>query len=153
MKTSSKKGFTLIELLVVIGIIAILASVVIVALNPARQFAQARDTQRAANITSILNAVGQLMVDNRGVWDCNLAEPIPTSTPLIIGSSTFNMASCIVPQYISSLPVDPQVGVYVDATNYNTGYTIVADAATGRVTIAAPQADLDIIGDPISVTR
>ncbi|MDQ5951176.1 MAG: hypothetical protein QG639_453, partial [Patescibacteria group bacterium] len=39
----SKHGFTLIELLVVIGILAVLLAITLVAINPARQFAQANN--------------------------------------------------------------------------------------------------------------
>lgn len=38
----NQKGFTLIELLIVIGILAILTSVIIIAINPARNFAMER---------------------------------------------------------------------------------------------------------------
>ena len=46
--SSKKKGFTLIEILVVIGIMAVLATIVIIAINPAKQFAQARNADRTA---------------------------------------------------------------------------------------------------------
>jgi type IV pilus assembly protein PilA len=151
-----QKGFTLIELLVVIGIIAILASVVIVALNPARQFSQARNTQRSANVNAILNAMGQNMVDNRGVWTCAGTNrgALPTSTPKTIASGTgnYDMLGCIVPTYISSLPIDPQTGVYTSDSDYTTGYTVVADTA-GRITIAAPAGLTDVATATISVTR
>lgn len=52
-----KKGFTLIELLIVIGILAILATVVVVVLNPAQLFAQARDSQRISDMTTLRSAL------------------------------------------------------------------------------------------------
>jgi prepilin-type N-terminal cleavage/methylation domain-containing protein len=53
-----RKGFTLIELLIVIGILAILATTVVLVLNPAQILAESRDTQRISDLGTIQSAVG-----------------------------------------------------------------------------------------------
>ncbi len=52
-----QKGFTLIELLIVIGILAILAVAVVLVLNPAELLAQARDSQRISDLSSVKSAI------------------------------------------------------------------------------------------------
>jgi prepilin-type N-terminal cleavage/methylation domain-containing protein len=67
MKTAAQqKGFTLIELLVVIGILAILFSIVLIAINPARQFGQANDTKKRSDTLQILNAIHQYAAEQFG---------------------------------------------------------------------------------------
>lgn len=129
--TKRLQGFTLIELMVVIGIITILAAVVIVAVNPLRQFRSARDTQRRADLREITSAIYQYSVDNNG----QLPSGIPTgeSNALNIGTGTGNLdlGAVLVPTYISKIPADP-----LNGTDADTQYTIF-QTSSGRIVASA----------------
>jgi type IV pilus assembly protein PilA len=132
------RGFTLIEILVVIGIIAILAAVVIIAINPARQFAQARNSQRQSNINSILNALGQNLADNKGISTC-LGIKNSSST---IGTAGVDLSTCLAPYLPVGVPSDPEA-----TTTTSTGYEISLDS-TSRYLICAPLSDESALGHP-----
>ncbi len=146
---NAKRGFTLIELLVVIGVLTILLAIVLIAINPARQFAQANDTQRRSDVNAILNAVHQYAADNKGL----LPSGIPTTSALVIGSGVTQADICadVAPTYIAQVPVDPVSGSYTDCTTYDTGdYSIVASGTGGRITVSTTS---EVDSSTISVTR
>ena len=62
----NKKAFTLLEILLVVAAIAILASIVILAINPSKQLADTRNSQRRIDVNTILNAVYQYAIDKNG---------------------------------------------------------------------------------------
>ena len=128
---SGTKGFTLIELLVVMGIIAILVAVVAIAVNPGRQFSNARDTTRRSHLRELLSAIYQYAAQNNG----NVPAVI-TSTPTAIGTNAglFDLESALIPNYLDELPTDPSNG-----TRGNTLYVIFRNgnrltaSATGEI--------------------
>src|SRR5438105_2757882 len=95
-------GFTLIELLVVIGILAVLMGIVLVAINPSRQFNQANDANRSNSIRQILNAVGAYAADHKGALPPAIAAGWPiAATEIGAAAGQLNICSDIVPTYIS----------------------------------------------------
>jgi prepilin-type N-terminal cleavage/methylation domain-containing protein len=158
------KGFTLIELLVVIGILAILLAITLIAINPGRQFEQARNTQRSSDVNSMLNAVGQYIVDQGNTIDTIIPATCTQAAPCIIGEAGVGNAFCteLAPSYIAAIPVDPQTnnGDPIEATActagsaWDTGYTVYR-GADSRVTVSAPDTEpvTPAITDDITVTR
>ena len=152
-----QQGFTLIELLVVIGILAVLLAITLIAINPARQFAQANNTQRSSDVNAILNAVGQYLVDNKGDLSAMTALNL-TATPTDIVDVTTDPAgvdicALLVPDYIAAMPVDPQNGSWTDCVTYDTQYEISVSATNNRVTVAATAESVGGSTPVISVTR
>lgn len=159
-----KRGFTLIEVLIVIGIIAILSAIVLVAVNPAKNFREAGNAQRSANINAIMNAIGQYTVDHKGTLPPGLGVDF-TSKELgnVTGGMTDfdDFCNALVPEFIGALPVDPtepdqsivesECGMNDKTTKYNIA------VSSGRVTISAPETvDVDtgaIASEPISIIR
>lgn len=134
-------GFTLIELLLVIGIMAILAAMVIVAINPTKQLAQTRDAQRYHDVNGILNAVYQHALDNDGVT----ADIIPaTLTDICYDDNTcaglVNLTRILSGAYIVSLPYDP---ISNSGSNGASGYKISRNPVSNRITITAPYCELE----------
>ncbi len=150
------QGFTLIELLVVIGIIGILAAIVLVAVNPGRQFAQARDTQRRSDLYALTNAIYQFAAEHNGNLPDTDMDDATSNFPTVItcigdtdpcfdlaDASDFADTETIVPTYIAGLPTDPSTG-----TPANTQYSVMVDT-NGRV-IASGSGELAGV---ITVTR
>ncbi|MCA9378859.1 type II secretion system protein [Candidatus Dojkabacteria bacterium] len=134
-------AFTLVEIVLVVAVLGILATIAIVIINPAKAFADARNSQRTSDVSTVLNAVSNYTSrQGQSVDDLGTIATCPSVS--VIGSSGVNLAGSLVDQYIGSIPVDPSSGNAAD-----TGYRI-CKSASGRVTISAPSAEN---GESISV--
>lgn len=148
-------GFTLLEILLVVAAIAILAGIVILAINPTKQLGETRNAQRRSDVNTVLNAVYQYAIDNSG------SVPASVTTGTACGVSTQEICktggTCTTltdistylvtntAKYLVSMPTDP-----TGASTNGTGYQIFKNSTTNRVTVCAPSAEQ---GATITVTR
>ncbi len=103
MKRGQKNGFTIVELLIVILVIAILATIGIVAYNGIQQ--RARDSKRASDAKSIIKALEAYRAVN---------DTFPQETPTG-GSGSFEQSNdtpgtfmeYLKGVYFSEVPIDP----------------------------------------------
>lgn len=141
-----QSGFTLLEILLVVALISILAGIVILAINPNKQFGDTRNAQRRVDVNTILNAVYQYSIDNNG----SLPSSVTTTQTAICktgGTCTGFIDLAVLTtneKYLVSMPYDPS-----SSTTNSTAYEI-KKSANGRVTVVAPSAEE---GATITVTK
>ena len=144
---NKSSGFTLLEILLVIGIIAILAGIVIVAINPSKQLATVRNTQRKSDIKQVANAITQFYIDKSYYPASTTFSTTSLMTICPTGASTspaagFNCAannllnlSELVPTYITAIPNDP-------STTTTAGYSVML--VNKNPAVSAPLAELGV---------
>jgi type IV pilus assembly protein PilA len=125
-RTTLRPSFTLIELLLVIGIIAVLAGIVIVAINPQKQLVSAQDAARKSMMKQLQNAFEQYNIDH-GSYPYASQILQGGATPICAQGKTD--ATCIdlstvstyalAPAYIAVIPRDPS-----EANSNYSGYSV-----------------------------
>ncbi len=138
---SHKKGFTLLEVLLVVGIIAILAGIVILAINPSKQLATVRNTERKSDIKQIYSALTQYYIDNfhyptsltstlTEICDTGANASSSGLTITCTNAGLINLSE-LIPPYLTAIPKDPSA-----TTTNHAGYQIVL--ASNKIGLSAP---------------
>lgn len=152
-KKRKQSGFTLIELLIVVTILTVLAVSVFVALNPSQRLIDAKNARRTSDVDTILTAIHESIVDNKGSNPTNLPaagdeRQLGTGSSCTlnsIGGCLANNVTCAdltagaqnLNPYLKSIPIDPITTTY-NATK--TGYAVLRDS-NGIVTIKSCAAE------------
>jgi hypothetical protein len=146
----NNKGFNLIKIFFIILIIAVLVIVMLIIFDPIRRFKDERDARRYTDVETILSAVHQSIVDNKGSLPSNMPGvgtetqlgTAATGCAISTGGCSAAAVACVdlmsgarnLAKYLKTMPIDPSGGSTYDATK--TGYTVVVDS-NGIVSIKA----------------
>ena len=151
------RGFTLLEILLVVGIISLLAGIIIMAINPGKMLAKARDTQRKVGVMELNKALTQYYID-KGHFPSTLSNELKgvcvtgdnaSSTEAGISCVGSVDLSMLVPTYLPSIPVDPSGSGY-EAGIGDTGKTMLVAPLTegGPPIIAIGTTTVDVASAP-----
>ena len=135
------KGFTLLEILLAVAALVILASIVILAINPTKQLADTRNSQRWVDVNTILNGVYQYAIDNEG--DLPNENIDGTDQDICNAGIADGTGGCVsldvlIPEYLVSIPSDPR-----SVSTSSTGYQISTSTTANRIKVSAPNAEQD----------
>jgi len=116
-----RKGFTLLEVLLVVAAIAILAGIVILAINPTKQLIEVRNSQRISDLNTLDKAITSYQIDNKGLLPvdfptslteiCNTDSKIPSEV-LPGECDGYYDLSFLVPVYLVAIPSDPGLSAF-----------------------------------------
>jgi prepilin-type N-terminal cleavage/methylation domain-containing protein len=137
------KGFTLLEILLVVAAIGILAAIVIVAINPNRQLAQARNAARSLDVNTLYDSLIQYTIENgslppdvESLSDGTIIEICASGALDCAGS--LNLEDDLVPSYLGGIPLD------FNALGNESGYQLYRDVDSQQgFGIIAPNAELE----------
>lgn len=141
MSYSNQKGLSLVEIIIVMAIIAVLGAIVFVAINPSKYMAESRDSERESEVLQILNKLHQYFADDNTIADLEASAGAIGecgTSDSNVGTSSVNLASVLVSDYMTEFPVDPADGC--DQTD--TCYDICKNSSNGTVTLKAPNAEI-----------
>jgi type II secretory pathway pseudopilin PulG len=131
----------LLEILLVVGIIAILAGIVIVAINPSKQLATVRNTERKSDLKQVSNAITQYYIDNfhyptsltstlTEICDTGANASSSGQTTTCTNAGLINLSE-LVPVYLTAIPKDPSA-----TTTNHAGYQVVL--TSNKIGLSAP---------------
>ena len=146
-------GFTLLEILLVVAAIAILAGIVIIAINPTKQLGDARNAQRWSNVNTLSNAIYQHAIDNKGAVPASITTSSTeicanASSTVCTNAGLINLNTLLANEkYLVGIPVDPSGSV--STSTEGAGY-FVQKTVNNRISVTAPEAEQ---GMTIGVSR